>query len=233
MASRIRPLIQYMRDSKAWIGYFALATGASAMVKGALVDLHAVPGQSMAPTLSPAFNETGTYDHIITIKRNLRGKPSNPEFQSSIEFLRPARSTIKRGDLVTFWKPHNPEILGVKRVIGLEGDTIIRNVKRVGKQSNEAGKESEKMGMAVPPPVVKVPPGHIWVEGDNWRHTVDSNDYGTVRLVWMAFASAVVTDKQLMNMVDSCLVGYGESSRHLLAAKSHGLNTRITFQRRR
>jgi signal peptidase I len=189
----------------------------------------------MAPTLSPSVHETGEHDHIITIKRNLRGKPSTPEYQPVLgtEFFRSARSTIRRGDLVTFWKPHNPEDLGVKRVIGLEGDTVIRNMKRVGKQSKEGGKESEKMGMAVPPPVVKVPPGHIWVEGDNWRHTVDSNDYGSVRLRCIALASISTKDKTLTDFADSHHIGHGESSRHFLATKSHGHNiTRIAFKRR-
>jgi hypothetical protein len=71
--------------------------------------------------------------------------------------------------------------------------------------------------MVVPPVVVKVPPGHIWVEGDNWRHTVDSNDYGTVRVACVAFNSAGVMDKMLMTEVDSCYFGYGESCWCLLA----------------
>lgn len=27
-----------------------------------------------------------------------------------------------------------------------------------------------------------VPKGHVWVEGDNWRKTVDSNNYGPISM---------------------------------------------------
>lgn len=121
-------------------------------------------------------------DRIVSVKRNFRGTPSSADGPVGVECFRPARSTLRRGDVVLFWKPHQPEALGVKRVIALEGDTVVRNVKRVGRQRENAGKESEKMGMVPPPVVVKVPKGHIWVEGDNWRKTLDSNDYGAVCL---------------------------------------------------
>jgi inner membrane protease subunit 2 len=185
MASRVTPLISQIWHStpRRTVTYVVSTTAALAFIQGTLVDLHSVNGPSMSPTLSPGVHETGQKDYIITLKRNTRGKPTNPDHEALIgEWTRPARSTLRRGDLVTFWKPHNPDMLGVKRVVGLEGDTIVRNVKRVGKQDKEGGRESEKMGMGVPPVVIKVPPGHVWVEGDNWRHTVDSNDYGAVGL---------------------------------------------------
>jgi mitochondrial inner membrane protease subunit 2 len=48
----------------------------------------------------------------------------------------------------------------VKRIIGLEGD-VVRTRK------------------PYPYPTVKVPPGHVWVEGDGEK-TRDSNDYGPI-----------------------------------------------------
>lgn len=196
MTSRTRPLLSRVWDSRG--GQLATVFGFSlaglAFVKGTMFDVHRVHGPSMSPTLSPFVHETGQNDQIITVKRNLRGKPWNPDYAISFEFCRPARATLRRGDIVTFWTPHKPEGLGVKRVIGIPGDTIVRNVKRVGRQKENEGRVSEKMGMEVPPLVVTVPRGHIWVEGDNWRNTVDSNDYGTVCL-----AFTVVKVKMLMN----------------------------------
>ncbi|KAE9963598.1 hypothetical protein BLS_009128 [Venturia inaequalis] len=182
MAYRTRPLLSRLWDTRP--GQIATVFGFTfvglAFVQDTILDIHQVPGPSMSPTLSPFVHETGQSDQIITVKRNLRGQPRNRDYGVSFEVTRPARSTLQRGDIVTFWQPHNPEKLGVKRVIGVPGDTIVRNVKRVARQKENEGRVSGKMGMEVPPLVVKVPRGHIWIEGDNWRNTVDSNDYGTI-----------------------------------------------------
>lgn len=182
MAFHRRPLLSRVWDTRAgqMVTVFGVCVTGLAFIQDTICDIHQVPGPSMSPTLSPFVHETGQSDQIITVKRNLRGQPRNRDYAVSFEVTRPARSTLQRGDIVTFWQPHNPERLGVKRVIGIPGDTIVRNVKRVGRQKENQGRVSEKMGMEVPPLVVKVPWGHIWVEGDNWRNTVDSNDYGTV-----------------------------------------------------
>jgi mitochondrial inner membrane protease subunit 2 len=50
----------------------------------------------------------------------------------------------------------------IKRVIAIEGDTVFTR----------------------PPYPFKtevVPPGHVWVEGDDGFHSIDSNTYGPVR----------------------------------------------------
>lgn len=71
---------------------------------------------------------------------------------------------LARGDVVAFYAPHRPERLVVKRVIGLAGDEVVPDTRRT-----ETG-----MGL------VRVPEGHVWVEGDNWRASGDSNLYGPV-----------------------------------------------------
>lgn len=64
--------------------------------------------------------------------------------------------------------PHDPEKTSVKRVIGLEGDVI-------------------RTRRPYPNAYIRVPQGHIWVEGDaaDERLSIDSNTYGpiSVRLV--------------------------------------------------
>jgi inner membrane protease subunit 2 len=64
--------------------------------------------------------------------------------------------------------PLNPEKIAVKRIIGLEGDVI-------------------QTRRPYPSAYIRVPPGHIWVEGDaeDERLTMDSNTYGpiSIRLV--------------------------------------------------
>jgi len=72
---------------------------------------------------------------------------------------------VKRGQIVVFYAPHNPNKLAVKRVVGVPGD-------RVQPLAGYPGGDE---------PVV-VPYNHIWVEGDvNQREkSVDSNWYGPI-----------------------------------------------------
>ena len=71
---------------------------------------------------------------------------------------------LERGDVVVFYAPHRPERLVVKRVIGLAGDQVTPDTRRAGSLTDSG----------------RVPEGHVWVEGDNWRDSGDSNIYGPV-----------------------------------------------------
>ncbi|KAI1176634.1 mitochondrial carrier [Nemania sp. FL0916] len=74
-----------------------------------------------------------------------------------------AQYGLRRGMLVTFWIPFRPEMMAVKRIVGLPGDVI--NTRK-----------------PYPVPTVVIPPGHVWVEGDGGQqnNSVDSNHYGPV-----------------------------------------------------
>lgn len=90
-----------------------------------------------------------------------------------------AKRDVKRGDVLQFASPNEPEVLAVKRVVGLPGDTVVLDPKRrprvsEGPDPTAARAWDSWQGRAV------VPPGHIWVEGDNWRKTSDSNWYGPI-----------------------------------------------------
>jgi len=74
---------------------------------------------------------------------------------------RARRYNFARGDLVVYTSPKDPCEYLIKRVIAAEGDTM-----------STSGRYSQ--------PVVRIPAGHIWVEGDNWGNSVDSNKYGPV-----------------------------------------------------
>ncbi|XP_029417351.1 mitochondrial inner membrane protease subunit 2 isoform X1 [Nannospalax galili] len=65
---------------------------------------------------------------------------------------------VQRGDIVSLVSPKNPEQKIIKRVIALEGD-IIRTIGHKNRY-------------------VKVPRGHMWVEGDHHGHSFDSNSFG-------------------------------------------------------
>ncbi|XP_048692027.1 mitochondrial inner membrane protease subunit 2 isoform X2 [Caretta caretta] len=65
---------------------------------------------------------------------------------------------VQRGDIVSLVSPKNPEQKIIKRVIALEGDIV----KTIGYKNK----------------YVKIPHGHIWVEGDHHGHSFDSNAFG-------------------------------------------------------
>lgn len=68
---------------------------------------------------------------------------------------------LKVGDVVMLHSPSDPEKLIVKRVIGTGGDEILTR----GKYPKET---------------CRIPPNHLWVEGDNVSQSIDSNTFGPV-----------------------------------------------------
>ncbi|XP_053487197.1 mitochondrial inner membrane protease subunit 2 isoform X2 [Ictalurus furcatus] len=67
---------------------------------------------------------------------------------------------VQRGDIVSVVSPKNPKQKIIKRVIALEGDFI----KTMGYKNR----------------YVRVPDGHLWIEGDHHGHSFDSNTFGPV-----------------------------------------------------
>ncbi|XP_061630951.1 mitochondrial inner membrane protease subunit 2 isoform X3 [Phyllopteryx taeniolatus] len=67
---------------------------------------------------------------------------------------------VQRGDIVSVMSPRNPEQKIIKRVIALEGD-FIRTLSYKKRH-------------------VRVPDGHVWIEGDHHGHSLDSNTFGPV-----------------------------------------------------
>lgn len=155
-------------------------------------------GTSMAPTLSPLAHETGVEDWVVIkpygkmggregVWKRMFGREKGGDKDGSGE-EREAKGGVQRGDVVTFWKPHKPEEMGIKRVVAIQGDTVypVRGyaVERKGRALGEGrvrdvmdglgedGEEGEGK--------IVVPYGHVWVEGDNWRKSLDSNDFGPI-----------------------------------------------------
>lgn len=69
---------------------------------------------------------------------------------------------VQRGDIVSVLSPKNPQQKIIKRVIAIEGDFI----KTLGYKNR----------------YVRVPDGHLWLEGDHHGHSFDSNSFGPVSL---------------------------------------------------
>ncbi|KAK6197461.1 peptidase S24/S26A/S26B/S26C [Scheffersomyces amazonensis] len=71
-------------------------------------------------------------------------------------------NSLHRGDIVMFRSPSNPEKILTKRIIATQGEVVRTKSPPYPKQQ------------------VTVPRNHVWVEGDNSFHSIDSNNFGPV-----------------------------------------------------
>lgn len=148
--------------------------GTATFVVDNVVQCTSVTGGSMEPTLSPLDNTTGQKDYVLWNKWEIESK-------------------IRRGDIVLFSLPGRPDDHGTKRVIATEGDTVILDPRRRPKDEASGRDLPESTGWDMYKRRVEIPPGHVWVEGDNWRKTRDSNWYGPIsKSLIQGKASAVV-----------------------------------------
>ncbi|KAG2488345.1 hypothetical protein HYH03_013035 [Edaphochlamys debaryana] len=82
------------------------------------------------------------------------------------EALTPLWGQLKPGDVVICTRPVDPAESIIKRVVALEGSEVTLYPDR---DSSEVRRQ-------------KVPPGHVWIQGDNLPHSLDSRVYGPVPL---------------------------------------------------
>lgn len=125
-----------------------------------IFEIRGIEGRSMAPTLSPEYHETGRRDWLFLNK-----------------WVAPEK--LDRGDVVHFMIPVRPEALAVKRVIALEGDTVVLDPRRRPKV-HRGPEPPAAMAWDAWGGRAKVPQGHVWVEGDNLGFSRDSNWYGPI-----------------------------------------------------
>ncbi|KAF2786362.1 hypothetical protein K505DRAFT_380322, partial [Melanomma pulvis-pyrius CBS 109.77] len=93
----------YPRLVLSWSGTFLFGFSYFIFVRDNVVSVDTVKGSSMAPTLNKDVHETGRCEWVVI----------SSGVKYSIE-----EGAVKRGDVVTFWKPGRGEELAVKRVVG-------------------------------------------------------------------------------------------------------------------
>lgn len=83
-----------------------------------------------------------------------------------VEAITPTWGQLAHGDVVICTRPVAPAESVIKRVVALEGEEVILYPDR------------DNPGIRR----VKVPTGHVWIQGDNLTHSLDSRQYGPVPL---------------------------------------------------
>jgi mitochondrial inner membrane protease subunit 2 len=139
----LRPFIRFILQTIPWIPPFYLA------LMHTPVNIIPARGQSMNPLLN------GDHD------------PAEPNVDDwvLVDVRNGVKASLRRGMVVVYRSPHNPERWGVKRVIALQGDKV------TPKPGYPGGDE----------PLI-VPWGHVWVEGDaeDRDKSLDSNWFGPI-----------------------------------------------------
>jgi signal peptidase I len=127
-------------------------------IRAAVAEAFEVPSGSMEPTIM-------THDRILADK------------------LSPRFSSPRVGDVVVVKNPMGGQIPFVKRVIALQGQTVDVRDHAVwvdGKKLSEPythGLPSDPQSVLLP---VTVPPGYVWLMGDNRTNSGDSRSFGAV-----------------------------------------------------
>ena len=138
----------------------------------------------MIPTMTPDRNEM--YLRDVWSHRSNISRKSCREYQ--------------RGDVVTMYNPYSRNIV-TKRIVGVGGDVIPVCGEFASKFCEKDGGSRDDGGVPVDgrfdPPfyqtihndqgcnfeaTMKVPPNHVWVEGDNPLESTDSRHYGPLPL---------------------------------------------------
>ncbi|TKA21687.1 hypothetical protein B0A50_08755 [Salinomyces thailandicus] len=164
----------YTRSSKSFALYLFWGLGGAIFISDNVAQINTVSGRSMEPSLSPLDNTTGRKDTVLWSKWEVQSK-------------------IQRGDVVLFSTPQKPDVIATKRVIATPGDTVILDPRRRPTRRVSGADVPESLGWDMYKRRAVVPEGHVWVEGDNWRESKDSNWYGPIsKSLILGRASAVV-----------------------------------------
>ncbi|MDB5101677.1 MAG: lepB [Cyanobacteria bacterium RYN_339] len=140
-----------------------LAIGLAAACHALVAEARFIPSLSMSPTLAVG-------DRLVIEKVSYHLNPPH------------------RFDIVVFKPPDVVEDLGymdlsipwIKRVIGLPGETVAVSHGHVFVDGKPIADPYPSEAPAYEMPGRKVPPGQLFVLGDNRNHSIDSHIWGTV-----------------------------------------------------
>ncbi|WP_038058001.1 signal peptidase I [Thermodesulfobacterium hydrogeniphilum] len=172
-----------------WVKSILIAFLLALFIRTFIVQAYKIPSGSMIPTLLVG-------DYILVNKLSFGIK--NPVKNDFIYF----RRLPKRQEIVVFTWPRDKKLDFIKRVIGLPGDTIEIVNKKVyvnGKLLKEPyvihtdptiyPKEVSPRDNFGP---IKVPPGEIFVMGDNRDQSYDSRFWGFVPIKYLKGSAMII-----------------------------------------
>ena len=117
----------------------------------------------VGPSMLPTFNTAGDVVILDRTSQWLRGEGGKQ---------RTVRELCPPGSVVISRSPTNPQQTVCKRVIAVEGDAIW--VPPTPWEELAAGADARRGRR------VRIPPGQVWLEGDNPHNSTDSRQYGPV-----------------------------------------------------
>lgn len=157
-ADETPPTSRPLRTALEWVAIIAAALVAALAVKTWLVQPFYIPSPSMEPTLK-------VDDRVLVAKRS-----KDPGRGDIIVFSRPPG--VAEG-------PHNKDL--IKRVVALPGETVEGRDGKVVVNSSPLPETYLPDGTTTAPfPPQTVPPGHLWVMGDNRGNSSDSRVFGPI-----------------------------------------------------
>ena len=168
-AASVKEKPSTLRNLVEWVAILGAALLVAFVVKTFLIQAFYIPSPSMVPTLE-------VNDRVLVNKLSYR------------------MHDINRGDVVVFERlPEEHSAIRdlIKRVVAIEGDTIESkgNTLYVNDQAvTESYIKTSEIGTPVPRRTI--PPGHVFVMGDNRTNSQDSRVFGPVdedRIVGRAF----------------------------------------------
>ncbi|KAK5700733.1 hypothetical protein LTR97_005250 [Elasticomyces elasticus] len=174
----VRPTLSYLWSTLS-ISLWSCATVIT--VNDNLFEVSFITGQSMSPSLSPDHNTTGRRDLVFWNKWVSHS------------------GSVSKGDVILFRSPTKPDSHAVKRVVATEGDRVTLDARRRPERLRDGEDLPESRGWDAMKAQsdehqgLLIPEGHLWVEGDYWRKSQDSNAYGPMsRSLVLGKAVAVV-----------------------------------------
>ena len=87
---------------------------------------------------------------------------------------------VSRFDVIVLGNPADPAVDYVKRVVGLPGDLVRLRRGALVVNGRVAPERFAPIHDAATTPEVRVPPGFVWVLGDNRPVSCDSREFGLV-----------------------------------------------------
>jgi signal peptidase I len=129
------------------------------------------------------------HDYVGEIAHT-KGPSMYPTFEHEgdvvlVEHLSRQRRTLTPGDVVISVCPHEPRKMICKRLVATEGQTVDVSGVHQHQPGRRRGFAADGGSPSSPEfikgkDLIRVPKGHVWIQGDNLQNSTDSRYYGPV-----------------------------------------------------